>query len=254
MNKSILTIKDGDLFIGSWDLSRNFAIEHRALKKLVVKYKSEFEDVGSIAPAMQRINPKKRGGVVEEFLLNEPQATYLTTLLTNNETVRKFKAFLTKEFFRQRKLLYKLIYSAEVQRQNAEWIQKRSEGKLERKLETDTIKAFVQYAKHQGSQNAERYYANITKMENNALFMDYLEQKFPNLREVVNGFALDSLKMADRIVGKALKDGMEAQLPYKEIYLLAKERVETFATVLGKTPIQMILDCTEPRLSIATAL
>ena len=241
MAKTILIIKGDDLFIGTWELSKNFQIEHRAIKKLVRKYSSEFDDVGSIAPAMQRIKPEKAGGVIEEYLLNEPQATYLSTLLTNNDVVRKFKCHLTKEFFRQRKLLYKLLSSITTKKQNEEWLEKRASGKIERKLETDTIQAFIQYAINQGSKNAERYYMSISKMENSALFIDYLQQKFPNLREIVNGFALDSLKMADHIVGKALKEGMAAMIPYKEIYQLARERVETFAGVIGKTPLQQLL-------------
>lgn len=241
MSKTILVVRDDDLFIGTWELSKNFKVEHRSLKKLVIKYKEEFEDVGSVAPAMQRTPPNKAGGVVEEFILNEAQATFLTTLLTNNETVRKFKAYLSKEFFRQRKMLYKLLASIATQKENSEWLEKRSAGKLERRAETDVIQAFVQYAKNQGSQNAEKYYMAISKMENTALFIDYLQQKFDNLREVVNGFALESLMMADRIAAKAIKEGMLAMLHYKEIYQLAKERVETFASVLGKSPIQMVL-------------
>lgn len=233
-----LIIKNDDIYIGTWELSKGFDVEHRALKNLIRKYESEFADLGFIASAMQRIETKKRGGQIEEYLLTEPQATYLTTLLTNNEKVRKFKFFLTKEFWRQRKLLNEILCN----QKNAEWLKKRAEGKQERRIETDAIKEFVEYATAQGSSHAKKYYMVISKMENQSLFaLDFLGQKFPNLREVVNSYGLDILLMADRIVAVALKEGMKKLLPYKSIYILARDRVESFAVGIGKTPLRMIL-------------
>ena len=43
------------------------------------------------------------------------------------------------------------------ERQSVQWQQTRSENRNSRRLETDTIKIFVAYAKEQGSENAERY-------------------------------------------------------------------------------------------------
>lgn len=238
MSINLVQIIENDLVVGTWDLSSGFQVEHRALKKLIVKYKSEFEELGVVTPAMQQPTSKKGGRKVEEYLLNEPQATFLTTLLTNNSVVRKFKLHLTKEFFRQRKLLASLM----VKKQNAEYLEKRASGKIERRIETDTIKDFVEYAKNQGSTNASKYYMIISKMENNNLFhLDMLEQKFPNLRDIVEGFQLDTLKMADYAVARALREGMEKKMLYKDIYILARQRIEGFAQIIGKSPIQAIL-------------
>lgn len=41
-----------------------------------------------------------------------------------------------------------------------------------RKQETDQIKLFVEYAKNQGSQNAERYYTAFTKLVNTKMGLD----------------------------------------------------------------------------------
>ena len=43
-------------------------------------------------------------------------------------------------------------------RNNSEWIEKRSSGKLTRIAETDTIQKLVEYAKEQGSGNADKLY------------------------------------------------------------------------------------------------
>ena len=111
-------------------------------------------------------------------------------------------------------------------------------GKITRQEETDTIKEFVEYAKLQGSTKAEMYYQNISKMENKGLFL--IEEKFKNIREVLTGQQLQVLCSADQIVINALNDGMKNKMNYKEIYILAKERIEVFASIIPKSIVPMI--------------
>lgn len=241
MKEGLVEYYKEDFVIGTWKLSKGFKVEHRALKNLVNKYKSEFEELGFVtSPMQQRIGQKrKQGRQIEEFLLNEPQATYLSTLLTNNEIVRSFKLKLTKEFFLQRKLLTKILS----QKQNAEWLEKRTTGKLDRRIETDSIKDFVEYATGQGSKSANKYYMAISKMENAQLFfLELLNQKFPNIREICSTYQLTNLQTADRIVARALKEGMEKKMHYKEIYQMAKKRVENFAELIGKSPLMVSME------------
>lgn len=236
---TLVFLQKDELFVSSWDLSLGFGVEHRAIIKLIKKYKQEFETFGILAPTMQQLRKKKVGHPIQEQFLNEGQAMYLTTLLTNNDTVRKFKMHLTGEFLRQRKLLMQLINN----KQNEDWIEARAQNKFQRKETTDVIKLFVEYAKKQGSQNAEQYYCNITKMENQTLVpLEFLQQKFPNLREVVDRYTLDRLKMCDEIVAQALVDGMQKELYYKEIYKLARERVEIYAELFSSKVRQKLED------------
>ena len=95
------------------------------------------------------------------------------------------------------------------------------------------IKEFIEYATKQGSKNAAFYYANISKMENTALF--FLEQKFKNLRDILDIRQLSTVDSADHIVAKALRDGMDSGMAYQNIYTMAKKRVEAFAELRGKT-------------------
>lgn len=230
----LVIVQNDELYVGTWDLSQGFEVEHRMLTRFVKRYEKDFEDFGFIATQRQRMTEKK-GQQIHEYLLTEEQSTFLVTLLKNSPKILKFKKHLTKEFYKQKRLLNKLI----VQKQNAEWLEKRSTGKLERRIETDAIQAFIEYARSQGSQNAAKYYMAITKMENNALFhLDLLEIEYDNLRDIVNGFGLDSLKMADHIVARALKEGMSERMYYKDIFKRAKARVESFADSIGKMAIE----------------
>lgn len=230
MEDKIVVIDKNELRAGTFILSKGFEVEHRALRRLVIKYKAEFEEFGFVTTALQQIK-KKRGRQVDEFFLNEAQSMYLGTLLTNNEAVRIFKRKLVVQFDKMKKELVRISSQA----QNAQWLEQRKAGKETRGLATDTIKDFVEYAKDQGSSQAERYYANITKMENQALFL--LEQKYPNLRNALDIHQLSTVKSADQIVIKSLQDGMKAGTNYRDIYKLAKLRVESFAEIIGRTLI-----------------
>ena len=123
--------------------------------------------------------------------------------------------------------------SALSQKTNSTWIAQRRAGKMIHHEKTNTIKDFVAYAKEQGSHNAEMYYQNIAKLENKALFI--LDQKFKNLRDLLDLNQLSTISSADAIAARAIDEGMRTGLHYKDIYQLAKKRVELFADLRGKT-------------------
>jgi len=230
MNGLVQIIKDVPV-VSTLDMWKGLNVEHNAVMKLIKKYEIDFQDIRTFGFQIQ-----KTGGRPTSFCyLDEEQATFLITLMKNSEVVVKFKRLLTKEFFKMRNFLGSLAS----QRQNAEWLETRNTGKEKRRIETDTIQRFVAYAVSQGSQNAERYYTNISKMQNKSLF--FIEQKFKNIRDILNLQQLSIVICADEIVSKALEDGMSRQLNYKEIYQLAKTRIESFAEIHGKTLIPALL-------------
>ena len=139
----------------------------------------------------------------------------------------KFKEWYITEFNRMETFI--------LNKKNQEWVETRKAGKLIRNTETDAVKLFIDYATKQGSSNAKFYYANISKMQNKALFL--LDQKYKNVRELLDVEQLWTIASADKIVIKALKDGMNREMNYKDIYQLAKTNVETFAAIHGKSAI-----------------
>jgi len=234
--KQLVEVINDDLFTGTFKLSKLFNLEHNSLKRLVKRYLSDFEDVGEseIKKRDVKMDFKStlRSRKMTEFLLNEPQAMLLILYSKNKDIVKKFKNFITKEFFRQRKLITKLL----AQKQNAEWLKLREEGKFDRLQETDEIKKFIEYAYEQGSKKAKEYYRSISKMVNSTLFyIEFLEHKYPNLRDVLDRYQLVTLQNADRIIARALKEGMEKRMYYKDIYKLAKSRIESFVDLVGKS-------------------
>ena len=111
-----------------------------------------------------------------------------------------------------------------------EWKQARIQSKEVRRNVTDTIKEFVDYATEQGSSSASKYYMNITKMEYAALELIQSKEKVPSgFRDTLDLLDLCFLQAAEQVCRAAIKEGMERKFPYKEIYLLAKERVTKYA-------------------------
>jgi len=233
MHDQVVTIHHKEPRVSTFDLYERLGYkEHRALKRVISENRDHFSEYGFLPLEMQKPPKGSRGGRPDEsYFLNENQFTLLVMFCKNSPGVVEFKVKIVRQFVKMREALLSLAS----QRQNAEWLATRNTGKEKRRVETDTIQKFVTYATSQGSQNAERYYANISKMQNKALF--FIEQKFGNIREILNLQQLSIVICADEIVTKALDDGMEREMPYKEIYQLAKQRIEQFAEIHGKTLI-----------------
>ena len=121
-----------------------------------------------------------------------------------------------------------------LQKQSADWQAIRSKGKVVRIGLTDVIQEFIEYATAQGSQSASMYYMNISKMENKALFLIDSACK-TNFRDRLTAAQVGFLITAETIAQRALREGMAQKLFYKDIYQLAKQRVESFAAIAGKS-------------------
>lgn len=223
--QSKLEAKHGELRIDHRIVAEGLGFSNTAAKNsatqwrrnILEKYESNLERLGVVFKTTL-----DDGTIV--WYLNEAQVNLAGALSRNTEKAVDFKYNLVKAFELAKKLLQ--------QRQNAEWIEARNSGKRNRRQETDAIKAFVDYAKAQGSQSAEKYYMNISKMENKALFL--VEQKYPNLRDILGIAELGLIAVADTIVANALAEGIAKAMHYKDIYQLAKERVETLGAAHGK--------------------
>lgn len=100
------------------------------------------------------------------------------------------------------------------------WLGIRQEGKKVRNMETDTIKAFVSYAKNQGSHSPERYYLNYTQLVNKQLGIE------SNSRDKADQKTLLRLKSLETLVDMRIDVLMKQNIPYKEIYRGVKEIIE----------------------------
>lgn len=221
-------LRNNEPVTGTWFVAQGFQREHKVILKLIRKYQANFENFGTL----EVHKFKSTGGrPVEEFLLSEPQFSFLGTLFRNNEQVVNFKEALIKEFYRMKTE----IIRAKTQHKDPEWIETRQKGKEVRLITTDTMQEFEAYATGQDSTNANMYYMNITKMMNGLLFI--VNGKFKNLRDLMTPRQLLSITAAEYIIDKALKDGMRDKMYYKDIYKLVRDRVQTYADLHGQSEV-----------------
>ena len=123
----------------------------------------------------------------------------------------------------------------EERRAQLDWQQARAQGKIARRQETDVIQEFVKYAKDQGSKHAETYYINLTKASYKALFL--VNGPTTGLREKLDPVQLSILATTEYVANQALQDGMNQRLPYKECFVLARDRMKSLGDIAGKTPL-----------------
>lgn len=207
--EELVFVKNDDVFTDSKIISVGTKTTHHAIQQLLKKYKNELEELGTFRIS----NAKSTGGRKENiYLLNEPQASFLITLLKNNETVVKFKLELVKEFYRMRKFI--------MEKQSLEWQQAREQGKLMRREETDVIKEFIEYAKKQGSKHADMYYIHFSKLANKIAGIH------GNMRDLINARQLMYLSIAESTILKTVINGMKQNLDYKKIYEECKQRLD----------------------------
>ena len=210
-----LNLIDSEFRIDSRLLAPELNHRHRTIFESILKYQSKFEEHGLLPFETEAVNNGDARGVkYQKFaLLNEDQCYFLLTLMRNNDFVVDKKSKLVKAF-RQAKDQVTLHDMARI------------EGKAVRRTETDAIKSLVEYASAKGSSNANMYYANITRMTNNLLGIE------AGKRDQLDHKTLQQIKVAETIVEMAIRDGLKAELPYKDIYKLCKERVSSIASVL----------------------
>jgi len=241
--ESIVQLYNNEPRSNSRIVAEGFGIGHRAVVNHIQKYRAEFEDFGKLpvenfiekikelGTVNTELNSKKRGTKEKCYWLNEEQFMFLGTLVDNSPISVKFKHALVKDYARCRKLLT----SIKQQQSTEEWQAIRLSGISKRLNETNTIKQFIEYAKEQGSGSSDKYYMALTKMENTLLFI--VAGKFKNLRDVLTTGQLMIVGVADKIIEKALTEGMESKLPYKDIFQLAKSRVCQLAALHGQSEV-----------------
>ena len=112
-----------------------------------------------------------------------------------------------------------------LERQSPHWQATRLESKSNRRMETDEIKALVEYAKANGSKNADKYYVIFTKLANKAVGIP------SNSRDAITTSQLNNLILIEHIIGEIIKAGIQQGRYYKDIYQDCKEQLELFITV-----------------------
>lgn len=214
-------VKD-NIFTNSLVIAQGTGNQHHAVRKLIKKYKTDIEDFGTLLIS----NEKSIGGrLLELFQLNEEQTTFIT-LLKNSRQVVAFKKELVGQFY--------IMHQLFIEKQSQQWQQTRLESKNTRKLEAEEIKQLVQYAKVQGSENAEKYYITLLKLANKTDGISSTKRERANINQ------LNTLILVENIINHRIQEGIKQGLHYKEIYQSCKERLKQFKEIAYLAEIKSV--------------
>lgn len=209
---NLVQIVKNDIFTDSLVIAEGTDNKHESVQRRIRDYEKEISSLGKLG---FEIRPMKSGQEMKIYLLNEPQATFLITLLKNTEIVVNFKLELVKQFYNMRQFI--------LERQTTQWIETRKQGKLTRKSETDVIKELVEYAKNQGSKNAEMLYMTYSKLANKMAGIDKRDNATIN--------QLNNLSLIENIILHCIRAGIEQEKHYKKIYQDCKARLVMFKDI-----------------------
>lgn len=228
MTNKLVRIHKKELRVSSVLVAQGFERRHEHVTRLIKRYQERFERIKPLVVVKRK---KRRGRPFDEYLLTESQFLFLGTVFQNTEIVLDFKEKLVLEFERVRNQLIAVKF----QQKDQAWIASRDLGKKQRRALTDTLKNFVDYAKEQGSKNADRYYVIVSRMVYSPLFI--FDGKYQSARDMLSDEQLTALANAEHIMNKGLRDGMAAKMFYRDIYQDIKSKVMTFAELHGQSKV-----------------
>lgn len=195
------TIKNGEPWFLAGDVCRVLGIKNSS--KAVSDIENKFKSAGLKGIYSSYTLIKTAGGEQRAVIINE-QILYELIFNSRKQKAVLFRAWVTGE----------VLPSI---RKHGFY---RAEGKMIRKVETDAIKEFIEYAKSNGSQSSERYYTIITKATNSILGISAGE------RDLLTAIQLEHLAMVERVIASALIQGIEKGMNYKDIYKLASSKAK----------------------------
>ena len=178
------------------------------------KKKFKNEDISGVSKVYSRNFDSLLNNYGETFISEE--AVYNISFRSNKPEAKLFTKWVTK-VLRQIRIngFYVLDEKGE------EWLKTREETKKVRRMETDTIKRFVEYAKENGSTHADMYYQNLTKLVQNHLGIE------AGTRDDLDQNTLLRLKSLETVVDMHLNTLMNTDMTYKDMYAGVKELIQS---------------------------
>lgn len=212
----LVKTKKNEIFTDSLVIANGTNNQHHIVTRLIRNYETQFNSLGKLG---FKIQPSLSGQKIKIYELNEPQATFLMTLLRNSDVVVDFKLKLTREFYHMR--------SALLERQTSEWQQTRIKGKLVRRNETDTLARLKIYAEHQREGKPYPHvYTNYTKLVNSAIGIKSGQRNIASFKQ------LQMISLLEDMVEHTVIEEMQKGVFLKEIFKKCKSKVNTFVSLM----------------------
>lgn len=196
-------------------IAEHAEVQHHAVQQLISTYQKDLEDFGQVAFEMRAVKYSRGTNYEKIYHLTEEQATLLMTYLKNTERVRAFKKELVRQFYAMREILWQQQF----ERQTEVWKTARIEGKKARRLETNEIKLFVEYAAAGGSKHPDWYYTAFTKLAHTAVGIT------SGGRDSGTAGQLLDLRTVERVISRAIVHEIGDHTEYHQAFQNVKVKV-----------------------------
>lgn len=234
----LVAVHRGGVFCDSQKVADKFGYRHLHVVKVIKKLMADFETIkGSQMEPLNFIETEReyRGQRFTVFMMDRRTFSLLAMRFTGVKALEWQVKFNDAFYLMERQLLLE-----QSNKQNAAWVTQRDQGKLARKVATDTIKEFVDYATSQGSSNAAFYYKHVTTACYRCL--ELVQSEKPKLRDTLSVLELNQLMLAEHVAEKSIQRHMATGEHYKAIFALVKADLERFAD-------SIMIGCKTPRVS-----
>lgn len=100
-----------DLYIGSYELSEKFNLEHRLVIRLIKKHELFLSEIGNIEPRFLKasISENEGGRPISDYILNANQVYFIVMLMPNHGYLLKLKKRIAKSMIENRKSQAKMF-------------------------------------------------------------------------------------------------------------------------------------------------
>lgn len=194
--------------------------EHRSIIRLIQNYQERFERWGKIRFTDLKSTNPLGGRPTTVALLNEQQATFLITLLRNNDVVLDFKSELVDRFYKMREIL--------LNQRNAEWQEIRESTKRGNRAMCDVIHDYViPLARANGSTTPDdKFYMTYQKAVNKAAGVQ------PKSRDTQPLSQLYEIEKIQDMVGVSIKGQVaRGEHDHKQIYRGTNQLITDYSRI-----------------------
>ncbi len=111
--KDLITIVENEPRVSHRVVAQNTENQQKNINELIHKYRDDIKEFGTLPFKTEGVVNGGKGEQPKTYYLNEPQATFLMTLLRNKPIVVEFKKKLVKAFYQQREALKTNSFNSE---------------------------------------------------------------------------------------------------------------------------------------------
>jgi len=226
----LVEIKHKEILVDSHLVARKFGMQHSnfmaTANKVIEKLNNLRQD--GVLPKYYKETRHYRGTDFDVYLMSREFFSLVSMRLTSKKAF-EWQVKFNQAFYDMESALLEVQHN----KSDIEWTATRLIGKSARKLETDAIADFVEYATLQGSKSSKFYFKHITNATYKALGM--MVQKHPKLRDQMNIYEVSELMLAERFAAHKIHEYMNLERHYKDIYETVKNDLIDFADSIKLT-------------------